>query len=479
MGRLRSILARESGQAMVIAVFTFALLTTLAVALTDVVTSESQASGQAVSSDASYQAAEAGIDNYVSKLLDDHLYYQHYVDAAESTRTSGSLTVGAGQNWTGGITWTYASKDNWETLGNGYAYNLEITGPTGSASTQQEAVQIISTGCRWNAAATPAACMTGVANAKREIQMLLLPSSAANWQMIANTSISYGSAATTNGRVYSNANITHDGTATANLYAEGNASGSTTFTNGATAYDASSNPTFSSVIPNPIDFSTFVTSISDIKRAAQTGGVYLTASPAADPDAWEIVFNSNGTFTAAACNQVGGLNNDVSEAAPSCGTPATYNVPSNGAIYADATVIIGSPTTASAVNGRVTVTSNNNIVIGNNISYQSSTNSVLGLVAKNDMVVAYWSPSTLTWSAATTTQSGQWTDTCGEFGYKCGSHTSMTFNGSTATDQGGSMSMFNSRTYNYDSTLLWLDPPWYPTIQDPYTILFQRELTPS
>ena len=143
------------------------------------------------------------------------------------------------------------------------------------------------------------------------------------------------------------------------------------------------------------------------------------------------------------------------------------------------TPFIGSSTTASAVNGRVTVTSNNDIVIGNNISYQSGTNSVLGLVAKNDMIVAYWSPSTLTWSAATTTQGGQWTDTCGEFGYKCGSHTSMTFNGSTATDQGRSMSMFNSRTYNYDSTLLWLDPPWYPTIQDPYTILFQRELTPT
>ena len=61
----------------------------------------------------------------------------------------------------------------------------------------------------------------------------------------------------------------------------------------------------------------------------------------------------------------------MSEVAPTCGAATTYNVPSNGAIYSNQTVIIGGTgSNASVVNGRVTVTSNNNIVIGNNISYQ-------------------------------------------------------------------------------------------------------------
>ncbi len=132
MRRLQALLARESGQAMVLAVFTFAIVTSISVALVDVISSETVESAQAVASNAAYQAAEAGVDEYISKLLQDPLYYQHYVDEAESTRASGALTVTAGNAWTGGITWTYPNgKDTWKQLGNGYAYNLEITGPFG------------------------------------------------------------------------------------------------------------------------------------------------------------------------------------------------------------------------------------------------------------------------------------------------------------------------------------------------------------
>ena len=36
--------------------------------------------------------------------------------------------------------------------------------------------------------------------------------------------------------------------------------------------------------------------------------------------------------------------------------------------------------------------------------------------------------------------------------------------------------MFAFRTYNYDPNLLWLLPPWFPTVDKPYTVLLQREL---
>ena len=41
-------------------------------------------------------------------------------------------------------------------------------------------------------------------------------------------------------------------------------------------------------------------------------------------------------------------------------------------------------------------------------------------------------------------------------------HGTMVFNGSTATNNGGSMSMFGHRTYNYDPNLLWLTAALVP-----------------
>ena len=39
------------------------------------------------------------------------------------------------------------------------------------------------------------------------------------------------------------------------------------------------------------------------------------------------------------------------------------------------------------------------------------------------------------------------------------------------------MSMFRTRVYQYDDSLLYLQPPWFPTVEDAYTVLLQRELT--
>ena len=41
----------------------------------------------------------------------------------------------------------------------------------------------------------------------------------------------------------------------------------------------------------------------------------------------------------------------------------------------------------------------------------------------------------------------------------------MIFTGSTATAHGGSMGMFDTRIYNYEPSLLYLQPPWFPTDQ--------------
>ncbi len=41
------------------------------------------------------------------------------------------------------------------------------------------------------------------------------------------------------------------------------------------------------------------------------------------------------------------------------------------------------------------------------------------------------------------------------------------------------MSQFQTRVYNWDTSLSYLQPPWFPTIDFAYTVLLFRELPPS
>jgi hypothetical protein len=52
----------------------------------------------------------------------------------------------------------------------------------------------------------------------------------------------------------------------------------------------------------------------------------------------------------------------------------------------------------------------------------------------------------------------------------------MYFRGSSATNLGGSMTMFQTRDYGYLQELQYLPPPWFPTIEEAYTVVLFREL---
>ncbi len=39
--------------------------------------------------------------------------------------------------------------------------------------------------------------------------------------------------------------------------------------------------------------------------------------------------------------------------------------------------------------------------------------------------------------------------------------------------------MYNPRTTHYDDNLLYLPPPWFPTVGDAYTVVLFRELPPN
>jgi hypothetical protein len=262
--------------------------------------------------------------------------------------------------------------------------------------------------------------------------------------------------------------VAHAGTAHANIYAEGQVTGSVTMMDGAMKYDSDSSPTIRTEIANPINFASFLTSLVDLQAAAQSSGVYLNDSSKA---AWWLKFSNNGTFTAQSCTKSG--SNNIQDVQPVCGSATTYTVPSNGAVYTAQSVIVSNATTNGGVRGRVTVGSNSDVVVADNINPVTAGTDVLGLVAANTVWVAQWVPNNLTWSAATISQTGQWRSASND-----GSHGTMTFTGSTTTAAGGSMSMFTTRIYQYEPTLLYLQPPWFPVIGDAVTVTLFRELTP-
>ena len=59
--------------------------------------------------DIALQAADAGINEYESRLVEDPRYYDHWVDRAEDPRIDPYGAVHApGTAWTPGVSWTYA-----------------------------------------------------------------------------------------------------------------------------------------------------------------------------------------------------------------------------------------------------------------------------------------------------------------------------------------------------------------------------------
>jgi hypothetical protein len=470
----RELIAQEQGIAMVLVVLIGAMVTLLSIFLIDQVRGESDRSVHQVYGGTSYQAAEAGLDDYVTKLVDDRLYYLHYVHPGESTRREpGGTDVPAGgaqTPWTYGQSWSYPNgKDTWRRVPAGcstgpscYEYNLRIY-PPGVGS---QYVRVVAAGRRTGATTEDV----------RVIETWVRPSSLADYYRVVNGNVAWGSGAITNGKIYANGAIDHDGIATGDIFSYNQITGSVVMQSpggGAPVpkkYDIDSNPNVQSKIPNPIDFTTFLASFTDIERASQLAGIYLND---ASKHAWRLSFKSNGTVDVETCMRVGVA--DVADVAPTCtpAVPSNRPVPPNGAVYVVQDAIVRNAPTSGGVKGRVTVASNDDIVVGGNISFVTSGQDVLGLVAKNNVYIAIYTPDPLTWSAGVIAQTGTWQARPWGGALK----SLMTFRGMAATDDGGSFAgMFTNRDYGYDPSFQWLPPPWFPVVEDAYTVLFFREL---
>jgi Tfp pilus assembly protein PilX len=632
MKRFAQVLRREEGIAMATVVMMIAMLTLLGVVLIDQVTAESNRAAASASSDAVFQAAEAGINDYIAKLLDDPQYYDHCVAKGESTRRrsdnyalvsastdTASCQPGGPSVWPAGVRWSYPSgKDRWftgtgtasgtSTTLRGYAYNLMITPPAASLNTNY--ITIVSTGCRVvDPDAAPVQCVaSNDRNARRRaIEVHVRRTTPADFQFMMTDMHDSNVCWASNiyGRMYSTGEIKTCGThAYGNLMAETNVTGSYNLMGSARVYDLT-HPNIRDVVKNPIPFSSFAVSVSDIQRAAALN------TPSTDfedtsASSWRIIFSSNETVkvwkctnststpesTLPYCNDVKVTNNpyvtlksspspttiitvnESTDSFPTSGTiyvgsgttmdtvtysnktetsftgakcstsvcgstghnhyygetvskyPAAqqpgvspvYNgpAPANGAIYTAQSAIISWPNPidnystdgSSTVNGRFTVASGNDVIIGGNTYYNSDpskaaggpNDDVLGLIAQGDFWLAKWAPDQLWFRASTMALTGLWGD------YRCTNgggdrvDSSMTFVGTSAYSSNGGCIHSNNGGYDIDHTyritddgtapscpstaplcmtynaLKFLFPPWFPVINGMETTVLFREM---
>ncbi len=338
MKRLARFLANEDGIAMAAAVGMIVVLTVLSVALIDQVTNESGRAARSITSDAVFQAAEAGINDYIAKLTDDSQYYDHCVAKGESTRLSASGTLvshsvdttscepGEQSAWTSGVNWTYPSGKDWWYAGTGdgsvdttavrgYAYNLMITPPSTALGTNY--IDIVSTGCKVvNPDATPLQCDPSVP--RRTIEVRARRTTPADFQYMM-TSMGHSSsdvcwASTIYGKMYSTGDIYVCGaTFYGNVMAEDlvlvRSGYSITVVPPGEIYD-DNHLDIRTVLKNPLSFSDLLASVTQVQsnavlntnlRAGSEATGFGTSFDDATASAWRINLSSNGNVQVWKC----------------------------------------------------------------------------------------------------------------------------------------------------------------------------------
>jgi Tfp pilus assembly protein PilX len=527
--RIQSLHTDERGFALVLAISLTTLITLTAVSIMTLSQGENTNSRRDQARDGAFQAAEAGTNAYLSDLTQSTVFYNAFMAKGEATRTDSSnvthtnpctttCTDAAWNALSWGTTWTYktalASDTDWYNMGNGYDYLIKVYPPSASYTGLAQVITRIDVTGRPHGGTDVTKWHT--------IETMIRPSSLTDFQAFVGSDLSYAVGATTTGPVFvgeddagNKHNLNHDGTAKANLYAEGSVTGSTTLLNGAKKYDKNSSPTALCKLNNctPVPFSSLQPTIPSVKAAAVSGtggNIYLGTtdttnsalsgqSPAYSVTAWKLNFLTTGYVQISSCKKapITGTSPQTyyedydGLTPPVCGTAQTVQMPTTaqGAIYSDTDIIV-----SGVVNGTVTVGSGADIIYGGSLTYAQNGSDVIGLEAQGTIYIARWAPDAngdITLYGAQFSRTGPWTadpkspctsspsychSVCGT-STKC----TMTFYGSSALEgQSGSAismsAMFNHRNYNYDPNLLFLPPPFWPSLGNAFTILVQREL---
>lgn len=518
-GRCRA----QAGSAVVSALALTAILAILVTLGFSLAGNATGGSGHEARSAVALQAADAGVNQYMARLVDDRFYYTHFVDPAEDPRipVAGGDPVLPGVAWPGGA-WTYAGPPQTWT---------ELQGPGARYGTSAYSLRVFPPGPGSDVVTIQAAGRVGGDTPNpliRAVEARLEPTNVSDFQMVSDRDITYGSGATTNGKIYSNGDINHRGTVGEELYAAGeickegsdsdllglgiltsthpnpcSTSGASSFPDG--AYDSVSTPGFDDKVQVPIDFSRFEEARLAVKDAAQNGGIYRKKTGSVLATAWFLRFRDDGRVDIHPIISLLGIGMPLEVTTPLLGCGETLEIPSNGAMYFEEPVLVSSNlalsmlcngstvdlgSRPSVVDGRVTVASSDKVLIGGNITYETSGDDVLGLIARHDVVISALAVNLdqvvgndLTIRAASIAVQGEWRTYLplglglpGNLGGLLHDH--LDYTGMQATKGGFDISQYQTSEFHYDETLRELVPPYFPIFEGSWRSAYWREITP-
>ncbi len=498
MHRLRN----ESGLALATVLVTILLLsmfTTLL--LREAVTQRQQSEFQA-REDVVVTGAEAMLERYAAKLTIDPLYFVHWVDEGERARVCQTTTsAGFGQPavqpgnqwpWSDCEEWTYEDPDrdgdgnpdtDWyvhPTLDGVVAEArddigvlMEVYPPVGKP------LEVLVVGRR------------GEWVHRRAISATVQATSLSEFYRVTENDLSYGSNRETWGKVYSGGDVTYgsNGKAHADVFAEDRIVAPPQWLDGAEGWQSSPTGSYNDIrdaYPQPLDFNDFWDDLDTIKSAACSGGGVCLDD--ANAKGWRIhPFVSGGVGKLRVCKSTTNQSETwwwTNGQSTQFNTCTTYDIPTNGTVWANQHVVIGDRSFAGGTNDNRlgpdafseailkgsltiyagTVTDKKNIILNADTSYDDPNSfDVLGLIASDEVIVyggATGTDKKFYINAALLGQYNRWIAVG-----PTPSNSTLITSGSIATRSTGSISgEFPIANYGFDDRFEFIRPPFYPLL---------------
>ncbi|MBI4335818.1 MAG: hypothetical protein HY589_04100 [Candidatus Omnitrophica bacterium] len=201
----------------------------------------------------------------------------------------------------------------------------------------------------------------------------------------------------------------------------------------------------------------------DLRTAAVQGGLQLTGST-------EVVLNSDGTMNVTNSHEHWSNQNMA--------------LPANGALFIEG----GDLTISGALNGRLSVGTNRNVVINNNLTYADdprvnpNSDDMLGLIAEKDVVISQAAPSNVEVDASIMALGNSFIV---ENWWVGPAKDKLTVYGGMIQRERGPVGTFNgatgqklsgySKDYHYDPRLVGMPPPYYPKTGDYVSLSWKEE----
>ncbi len=243
-----------------------------------------------------------------------------------------------------------------------------------------------------------------------------------------------------------------------------------------------------------IDFTGITQDLATIKSEAQASGTYFASSTVYGYDlalatTTYTVYKVTGLTAASRnCTNALGQNGWGTWSIGSESVYATGTIPQNGNMFFEDNLwvrgqINGARVTIASGRFPANATTYSSITVNNSLTYSNFNGSdTIALIAQNNINVGLMSDNNLAIDAALIAQNGL----VGRYYYSssCGSsavRSSLTTLGIIASNQRsgfayGDGTGYQTRTYNYDSNLLYAPPPSFPLTTDQYSLISWEEV---